>query len=127
MLRMPVAGFEQVLENREVRIYSVEQPKIRNIAGSKVREFQIALPARSSQKCALRTQYLHQAASDGCEIVTCREVEKRWNEARIQLEYASLSPLYPGNANAGESRLYGFSHDKAEILAGDLNGFFAQA
>ena len=94
---MSLLALKQVAENREVGVDGIEQPEIRNIGRSEVRQALILLPAGTGKLCATGGENLDQSAQHSGQVLTSADLKQRRNKPRVQKKCVRLGTLHIGD------------------------------
>src|SRR5947209_5240109 len=81
--------FKQMPQNRQMRIYGVQQPEIGDVGGIKVSERLVFLPTLTTEFGATCHQYLDQPPQNADQIFTAVQINHWSYKRRSKLEGAS--------------------------------------
>src|SRR5579864_758753 len=124
---MSLLAIKQVAENREVRVDGIEQPEIRNVGRSEVRQTLILLPPRSRKLGAPGRENLDQPAQHSGQVFTGADLEQRRNEAWIQKKRVRLRTLHIGDPQNRAPFAILIFRQQPQILPRNLDRLLAHA
>ena len=114
---VPVAGFEDVLDQREMGVDGIEKPETRDIGGAEIGETQVLHPPRAAEHETLGREDLHQAPGDFVEPFARADIEQRRNAFGIEAERAGGRLEHARHADRGKALPRFAFGEQAEILA----------